>query len=130
MLCSVALQKILQNNNKSWGQMMRKYSMLIFIAILAFCTFNVAAEDEKPIFESLRCGLCHKADTGKSNPSLMEITKAYNGDNEKLSGYLQGNNPPIVNPERGKTMEKYIDKTKTLTGDEIKSLVDFILSNK
>lgn len=109
---------------------MKKHSALIVFVILIFCAFNVTAEEEKPIFKSLRCNICHKADTGRAYPSLKEITKVYNGDSKKLEKYLQGKAEPIVNKEKGKSMDRYIEKTKALSDEEMKSLVDYILSNK
>jgi cytochrome c551/c552 len=109
---------------------MRKYSAVILLAIFGFCAFNVVAEDEKPVFKSLRCNICHKADTGKAYPSLKEIAKVYKGDGEKLEKYLKGDAEPIVNKEKGKSMDKYLEKTKALSEDEMKELVDYILSNK
>jgi len=109
---------------------MRKYSALILFASLFFCAFYVQASDEEPVFETLRCGICHKADTGKSFPSLKEIAKAYNGDKEKMISYLKGESDPIVNQEKSKTMERYIVKAKALSEDEQKSLAEFILNHK
>lgn len=111
---------------------MRKYSALILLAILFFCVSNLMAGDgdEKPVFKSLRCNICHKADTGRAYPSLKEIATVYKGDSEKLEKYLQGDAEPIVNKEKGKTMERYIEKTKALSEEELKTLVDFILSHK
>jgi cytochrome c551/c552 len=113
-------------------KMMRKYCALIFLVTLFLCASNLMAGDgdEKPVFQSLNCGICHKADTGKAYPSLKEIAGAYNGDKEKLEKYLKGNGEPIFNQEKGKSMERYIEKTKALSDDELKSLVDFILNHK
>ena len=109
---------------------MKKYSALMLPAILVLCTFNVASGDEQPVFKSLRCGICHKENTGKTYPSLKEITKVYKGDSEKLETYLHGKADPIVNQEKSHTMDKYIEKTKALSENEMKSLVEFILSHK
>lgn len=106
---------------------MKKYSALMLSAVLFFCVFNAAAEDEKPVFKSLRCGMCHKADTGKSYPSLKEITEVYKGDQEKLISYLLGKSEPIVNKEKSKTMERYIEKTKALSEEELKSLAEYMM---
>ena len=111
---------------------MKKISVLILLAILFFCTSNLVAGDgdEKPVFKSLKCGICHKADTGRAYPSLKAIATTYKGDNEKLEKYLKGNAEPIVNQENGKKMERYIEKTKALSEEELKQLVEFILSYK
>jgi cytochrome c551/c552 len=109
---------------------MRRYSALMLLAILVLCASNVTADDEMPVFNTLRCGICHKAETGKTFPSLREITTAYKGDSEKLEKYLQGKADPIVNQEKSKTMERYIEKTKSLSEGERQALVEFILSHK
>jgi cytochrome c551/c552 len=109
---------------------MRNYTALILFTILIFCAFSATGAEETTIFKSLNCGICHKADTGKAFPSLIEITKAYNGDKEKLTGYLLGKNNAIINTEKAKSMEKYIEKTKALSPEEMSALADFILSNK
>jgi cytochrome c551/c552 len=109
---------------------MRKYFAMILLIILVFCAFSATGTEEKPIFKSLNCGICHKADTGKAFPSLVEISKAYNGDKEKLTGYLQGRSDAIINTEKATSMEKYIEKTKALSQEEVGALADFILSNK
>jgi cytochrome c551/c552 len=109
---------------------MRRYHGMILLVVLFFCAFNAAGADEKPIFNALNCGICHKADTGKAFPSLVEIAKAYNGDKEKLTGYLQGKSDAIINTEKAKSMEKYIEKTKALPQEDLGALADFILSNK
>ncbi|MDM7919303.1 MAG: c-type cytochrome [Methanosarcina sp.] len=109
---------------------MKNYFILILFTILIFCSFSAAGADEKSVYDTLKCGICHKADTGKAYPSLIEITKAYSGDKEKLTSYFQGKSGPIVNTEKAKSMDKYIEKTKALSADDLNSLVDFILSHK
>jgi cytochrome c551/c552 len=109
---------------------MKKYFAMILLIILVFCAFSFAGAEEKPIFNTLNCGICHKADTGKAFPSLKEIAQAYNGDKEKLTGYLQGKSGPIINTEKAKSMERYIEKTKALSQEEVGALADFIISNK
>ena len=106
-----------------------KYLILIVFTILLFVVPDVKAEDGKDIFESLHCGICHKVDRGKTNPSLQEITQAYSGNENQLVIYLQGETDPIVKPEKGGTMKRYIEKTKSLSESERKALADFILSH-
>jgi len=109
---------------------MKKYSTLIILTILFFGAPDIMAGDdgEKTEFKSMKCSICHKVDTGRAYPSLMEITKAYNGDREKLMSYLQGKSAPIVNEEKSKTMERYLEKTKALSEDELKSLAEYMMS--
>jgi cytochrome c551/c552 len=109
---------------------MKNYFILILFAALILCSFSATGADEKSIYDNLKCGICHKADTGKTYPSLIEISKAYSGDKEKLKGYLQGRSDPIMNIEKAKSMEKFLEKTKTLSEDELNSLAEFILSHE
>lgn len=89
---------------------------------------GTGAEEEKPVFESMRCGICHKPDTGKANPSLIEIAKAYNKDAEKLMAYLGGETESIINKERSKIMSRYIEKTKALSKEDLKALAEYIIN--
>ncbi|NLD38079.1 MAG: c-type cytochrome [Desulfatiglans sp.] len=109
---------------------MKTYLILILFTILIFYSFSTASADDKSVYDSLKCGICHKADTGKTYPSLIEISKAYNGDTEKLVKYFQGKSEPIMNLEKAKSMEKFLEKTKALSEDELNSLVEFILSHE
>jgi len=118
------------NGSISRRKMMSKFSVPVLIAVLFFFAFNVAAKDENPVFKSLHCGICHKVDTGKVYPSIKEIAVAYKGDSAKLEKYLQGEADSIVNQEKSKTMERYIEKTKALSEDDRKSLAGYILSCK
>jgi cytochrome c551/c552 len=86
---------------------------------------DVKAEEGKVFFESLRCGSCHKLDTGKVNPSLKEIAAAYEGKKDHLLSYLKGEAPSVVVPDKGERMKRYIEKTKALNDEERKALADF-----
>jgi cytochrome c551/c552 len=67
--------------------------------------FTVNAEHgNRAVFDSLRCGTCHKLDTGKINPSLKEIPQAYKGKENQLLSYLKGAAESVVNPEKGATL--------------------------
>jgi cytochrome c551/c552 len=92
-----------------------KYLGLIILIIILFIGAEAKAGDGKDLFESLRCGVRHKVDTGKTTPSLREITRAYAGNEERLVIYLQGRTDPIINPGRGERMKRYIEKTKALS---------------
>jgi len=106
-----------------------KYLALIIFTILLLSGLEAKAEDGKDVFESLRCGICHKVDTGKTSPSLMEIAQAYKGKESQLMSYFQGESEPVVKPEKGEMMKRYIEKTKALPDGERKSLADFILNH-
>ncbi len=111
---------------------MKKYSALILFAILFFWAFSAQAKEpaQDTQFETLRCAICHKADTGTVYPSLKEITKAYNGNEEKLIDYFNGKSDPIVKPAKSKIMKTFLESIKALSESDIKNLADFILSHK
>lgn len=79
------------------------------------------------MFTALRCGSCHKPETGKTNPSLKQIAQAYQGKKDLLMKYLEGESEPIIKPEKAGMMKRYIEKTKVLSDKERKALADFIV---
>ena len=108
---------------------MKYFGMLIF-AVLLLSGLGVMARDGEDVFESLRCGICHKADSGKINPSLKEIALAYKGDEGRMMHYLQGEADPVVNREKAGIMKRYVEKTKSLSDTDRKSLAGFILKHR
>jgi cytochrome c551/c552 len=103
----------------------------IFLSVL-FCVFtaSTAAQKGKEIFESNRCGLCHKAEKKGSFPSIKEIAQAYHGNVDQLIDYFQGKTKPKLNPEKAKLMEKYLEKTKAMSSDDRQSLANYILGHQ
>ena len=99
--------------------------------ISAFCiiVMNTAWADEgETIFKSQGCTSCHKKEsTSKVNPSLVEISTAYQGKEEQLVKYLKGESEAIVMPEKSNLMKRKIEKTKMLSEADLKALVDFLL---
>ena len=106
-----------------------KYYMLILVAGLFSISLNVYAEDGQTTFDSMRCGVCHKPDTGKSMPSLKDIAAAYKGKEDQLLSYFKGDSEPLVNPQKKGIMKLYLEKTKKLEDEEREALADFILSH-
>ena len=110
------------------GESMKRY--IFFLAAgLFLISSNVYAEDGKATFDAMRCGVCHKPDTGKSMPSLKIIAAAYKEKKEQLMDYFNGNAEPLVNPEKKGIMKMYIEKTKKLEDDQQAALADFIMSH-
>ena len=107
---------------------MKNY-IFIVVAGLFLIGLNVYAQDGQATFDSLRCGVCHKPDTGTSMPSLKEIAAAYKGKEDQLVSYFKGDSEPLVSPQKKGIMKVYIEKTKILEDDQRKSLADFILSH-
>ena len=103
--------------------------------IWVFCMFamnHVAAADEgETIFKSQGCMACHKnQSTSKVNPSLTEISMAYQGKVQQLIKYLQGESDAIVKPEKANLMRRYVEKTKNLSDSDRKALAEYILSQQ
>jgi cytochrome c551/c552 len=105
---------------------------LILFAIvgLVFLAGNVAAEEGESIFNSHHCGICHKSDTGKANPSLKEIAQGYQGKEEQLISFFKGESEPIIRPDKETVMKRYVEKTKALSDSDRKALADYLLSHK
>ena len=99
--------------------------------ISVFCIFAISAaraDDGEVIFKSQGCMSCHKKEsTSKVNPSLTEISQAYQGKEEQLIKYLRGESEAIVRPEKSNLMKSKIEKTKMLSDADLKALTDFLL---
>lgn len=103
---------------------------LFFVLIITslFVSTTLYAEQGEAVFEAQGCGLCHKPDIGKANPSLKDIARTYQGKEGQLIKYLKGEAEPIVQQGKGSIMKRSIEKTKALSEEERRSLADFIMS--
>ena len=63
----------------------------------------------------------------KVNPSLTEISQAYQGKEEQLIKYLKGESEAIVRPKKSNLMKRHIEKTKKLSDADLKSLAGYLL---
>ena len=102
---------------------------LIVLGGFLLIGLNAQAEGGKEVFDSLRCGMCHKPDIGKTTPSLNEIASAYKDKEDRLLSYLKGEAGALVNPGKKETMKLQIEKTKKLKEEDRKALADYILSH-
>lgn len=109
-----------------------KQIIIWIISAVCIVAINTAMADEgETIFKSQGCMLCHKKEsTSKVYPSLAEISKAYQGKEEQLLRYLQGDSEAIVRPEKSHLMKRQIEKTKKLSQADLKALVDYFLLQK
>lgn len=100
-----------------------------FIGAVCILALNTAWADEgETIFKSQGCISCHKKEsTSKVNPSLTEISQAYQGKEEQLIKYLQGESEAVVRPEKANLMKRHIEKTKKLSDVDLKALADYLL---
>ena len=99
------------------------------ISTVCIVGMNTAwAQEGETIFKSLGCMSCHKKESSsKVNPSLIEISTAYQGKEEQLIKYLKGESEAIVRPQKSNMMKSKIVKTKKLSDADRKALADFLL---
>jgi len=109
---------------------MKKNGILIMSIICFVLILPAYAEDGEALFKSHGCASCHKEEgTSRRNPSLTEISQAYQGKDAQLIQYLKGESEAIVRPAKSNLMKSKIAKTKNLSDTERKALADFILSH-
>lgn len=88
------------------------------------------AADGKALFQSKGCTACHQAAADTVGPSLKKIAGAYAGKEADLIKFLKGQGKAVVDPAKEAVMKPQLNTTKAMKDDELKALVDFILSNK
>ena len=107
---------------------MKKY-IVIFIAVFCFTAPTLAAEQGEALFKSQGCTACHRPESSsKVNPSLTEIAQMYQGKEDQLTRYLNGEAEAIVKPDKAGMMKRHIEKTKQLSDADRKSIADFIMT--
>ena len=107
---------------------MKKLCFFILFG-LVLVAVNVAAENGAAVFESQRCGICHKPDISKTSPSLREIAQAYHGKEEHLIKYLKGEAAPVIETGKANMMKGALEKTKALSDADRQALADFIMGH-
>ncbi len=108
--------------------MIKKVGIWLICAACILAVNTVRAEEGEAIFKSQGCISCHnKASASKVNPSLTEISQAYQGKEEQLIKYLKGESEPIVRPEKGNLMKPKIEKTKSLSDPDLKALAGYLV---
>ena len=117
-------------NNLKEKAVMKKLGIWMISAVCIVGINTVWADEGETIFKSQGCMSCHKKESAsKVNPSLTEISQAYQGKEAQLTQYLKGESNAIVRPEKGSLMKRKIEKIKALTDSDRKALADFILSH-
>jgi cytochrome c len=102
---------------------------VIFIAICCFSAPALAAEQGEALFKSQGCTACHRPEgSSKVNPSLTEIAQMYQGNEDQLTKYLNGEAEAIVKPDKAGMMKRHIEKTKKLSDADRNSIADFIMT--
>ena len=107
---------------------MKRIGIWIISAVCMVAMNTARADEGETIFKSQGCMSCHKREsTSKVNPSITDISQAYQGKEEQLIKYLKGESEAIVRPEKANLMKRYIEKTKMLSEADLKALVDYLL---
>lgn len=95
----------------------------------------VSAEDQlvskgKELFESNKaaCYSCHRMDKKVIGPSIQEIAKIYKEQNGDMVAFLRKEADPIVDPSQYNVMETNFAILKTMSDEEINSLVAYMMS--
>ena len=110
---------------------MKPFVLLAVIACgcLILATMPWAADGGgESTFQSLKCHTCHKPDRRSAGPSLPEIAKAYNGQQQRLAQYLKGKSEPLMDLGKRQVMERKLEKTKEISEAARKGLAGYILS--
>jgi cytochrome c len=106
-----------------------KKVIVIFIAVFCFTAPALAAEQGQTLFKSQGCTACHRPESSsKVNPSLTEIAQLYQGKEDQLTRYLNGEAEAIVKPDKAGMMKRHIEKTKQLSDADRKSIAGFIMT--
>jgi len=109
--------------------MMKKIAVLVILGWM-MAGGTAFSSDGEELFKAEGCMRCHKADgNSKIYPSLPEIAAAYTGKSEQLMQYLNGETGAIVRPDSANLMKAHLEKTKSLTVVERKSVADFIMTH-
>ncbi|MFZ0242117.1 MAG: c-type cytochrome [Desulfobacterales bacterium] len=107
---------------------MKKISVMA-VALFFLTAPAMAADSGEALFKSQGCISCHRPESAsKVNPSLTEIAGIYQGKQDQLRQYLNGEAEAIVKPDKAGMMKRHIEKTKQLSAAERQSLADFIMT--
>lgn len=98
---------------------------------LSLISSSASADDMtgEALFQSMKCGKCHRTEENPKGPTLARIAETY-GDEAKLLLYFEGKTEPIVEPERAKTMKPRQRKIKKLDKADKTKLAAYIIGFK
>jgi cytochrome c len=111
--------------------MHRVITMTITLVLLGLmcASYQSSAGNGEALFESLKCGACHKPDQKAAAIPLKEIAKAYQ-EQVKLVTYFKGESPMIIESSKGGMMKGQSKNLAALPDEDKKALADYILSFK
>lgn len=105
------------------------FSIVLTVAAGVFLLVPISAQDGEAIFNSLRCGSCHKPDVKATAASLNEIAKAY-ADPGKLFKFLNGEARPIIETDKPGMMKGQMQKIALLPEQEKQALAQYVFRFK
>ncbi len=83
----------------------------------------------KELFEGEgNCVACHKPDQKNIGPSLKDIGKIYKAKKRSIVAFLKEDSEPLVDPSQYDIMKTNFAITKSMSGEELKALEDYIYS--
>ncbi len=83
----------------------------------------------KELFEGEgNCVACHKPDQKIIGPSLKDIGKIYKAKKGSIVAFLKEDSEPLVDPSQYDIMKTNFAITKSMSGEELKALEDYIYS--
>lgn len=111
---------------------MRRFFLVIFVvaaSLLYTSGINMAEGEGAALYESMKCGMCHKPDKKAAAVSLADIARAYQ-EKGKLVKFLNGESKPLIESEKWGMMKGQMSKIAPLQEQEKNELADYILSFK
>lgn len=108
-------------------KLMLKVMILLSIGILAVSSHLCVAADGATLFESLKCGSCHKPQEKAAGVSLADIAKAY-PDTAKMVAFFKGETPFLIESTKTGMMKGQMKNLAALPDEDKKVLSDYILS--
>jgi cytochrome c551/c552 len=103
--------------------------ILVVAAMLCVSSGSSPAGDGAILFESLKCGACHKPDQKAAGVSLAEIAKAY-PDAAKLVSFFKGESPFLIESTKTGMMKGQRKNLAALSDEDKKILAAYLLSFK
>ncbi len=111
---------------------MARFCVLAIFLTVLMISFPAHADSNlgRKIFKGNKCDTCHYPDTVSLGPTLGKIAETYKGRRDRLVRFLNGQEKPIVFPEKFESvMEAFLGNTKLLTLEQRKDLADYIMSH-
>jgi cytochrome c551/c552 len=110
---------------------MRLTVLVVFVLSIGFWLLDGTARagDGAAVFDSLKCGMCHKPDKKAAAVSLADIAKTYE-DKDKLVKFLKSEIKPLIESDKWGMMKGQFTKITPLSDQEKNDLADYIMSFK